>query len=107
MDNLPLLLTAYEVKAIRYDAENVLIGRDLIQQLGQYGCIADTATGDLHGPNLQRFFVNSYVYLAPNPALGSAMLAGVPLAFGLDPGAINQKVERAGTTSIRQAYVSG
>ncbi|EEX16501.1 hypothetical protein CSE45_4410 [Citreicella sp. SE45] len=40
--------------------------------------------GDLHGPNFQRFLVDPKVDLASDPPLGTAMLAGVPLAFALD-----------------------
>lgn len=37
------------------------------------------------------------VDLAPNASFDTAMLAGVPLAFALDldPGAVDQKVQRA------------
>ena len=45
--------------------------------------IAHVARRDLHGPDLQRFLVDPYVYLAPNLALPAAMFSGVPLAFAL------------------------
>jgi hypothetical protein len=48
------------------DAADLLIGRDLAQQIWQHRRIADMATGDLDGPNLQRFLVDPKVDLAPN-----------------------------------------
>lgn len=65
---------------------------------------ADIAACDLHGAHFQHF-INTDVYLAPNPAFRTAMLARVPLAFthGQDGGAIDQEIERAGAASIRQA----
>ena len=57
--------------------------------------------------DLQCVLVDPYVYLAPYPALRIAMLAGVPLSFtlGLDAGAVDEEVQRAGTTAIREAHV--
>ncbi len=63
------------------DTADVLINRDLVQKFWQHGSIPDVAAGDLDGPYLQRFFVDAYVYLTPEAALGTTMLAGVPLAF--------------------------
>ena len=42
------------------------------------------APGDLNGPNLQRFLVDSEVDLALDATFRASMLAGVPLAFALD-----------------------
>ena len=55
------------------------------------------APGDLDSPDLQCFLVDPKVELAPDPPLGATMLASVPLAFALDldPGAVDQQVERA------------
>ena len=46
-------------------------------------------------PHLQCFFIDPDMYLAPNPAFGAAMLAGVPLAFtfGLDICAVDKEVQ--------------
>jgi hypothetical protein len=66
------------------DGANILIGRDLVDKVRQDGRIADVAPGDLDGPNFQRLFVDPDVDLAPDPPFGTAMLAGVPLAFILD-----------------------
>ena len=62
---------------------------------------------NLDRSNLQRFLVDSYVYLTPDASFGAAMLAGVPFAFTLsfDACAINQKVQRAGAATIRQVHV--
>ena len=51
------------------DQLNVLIGRNLVQQFRQHGRITDGAAGDLCRPNLQRFLVDTVVYLAPDAAL--------------------------------------
>jgi len=80
--------------AISGDAGDILIGWDLVQKLGQHGCVADIAGGDLGSPDFQRFLVNSYVDLAPDAAFGAAVLAGVPLPFALnlDACAVDQQV---------------
>jgi hypothetical protein len=54
------------------------------------------APGDLDGPDLQCFLVDPEMDLAPDAPFGTAMLAGVPLAFALDldPGAVDQQVQR-------------
>jgi hypothetical protein len=66
------------------DACDLLIGRDLAEQLRQHGRIAYVAAGDLDRPDLQRLLIDPDVDLAPDAALGTAMLARVPLAFSLD-----------------------
>ena len=79
------------------DAGNFLIGRDLVQQFGQHGCVAHVVSGELGRADFQRLLVNTDVNLAPFTALRAAMLAGVPLAFALDldPRAVDQQVQRA------------
>ena len=72
------------VGAIRCNAADFLVLRDLAEQIEQDGCVTDVASGDFVGPDLQRFFVDPEVDLAPEPPFGSTMLAGVPLAFALD-----------------------
>ena len=39
-------------------------------------------TRDLGGTDLQRLFIDPNMYLAPQAAFGTAVLAGVPLALG-------------------------
>src|SRR5690606_7186156 len=83
--------------AVGGDAGDLLLYRDLVQQLGQHRRVAYVAGGDLGGPDLQCFLINPDVDLAPAPAFGATMLAGVPLAltFDLDAGAVDQQVQRA------------
>jgi hypothetical protein len=66
--------------AVGGDGGDVLVGRDLVQQLGQHRRVADIADGELGGPNFQRFLIDSDVDPAPDPPLRAAMLAGIPLA---------------------------
>ena len=42
------------VRPIRGDAANIMVGRDLVQEIGQHGSIPDVTAGDLDRPNLQR-----------------------------------------------------
>ena len=85
----------------RYRSD-VLIGWDLVQQLRQHGCVADISGGHFDGPNLQRFRINTDMYLAPDTPLGSTMFAGVPFAptLGFDPRAIDQEVQRTSAPAI-------
>ena len=54
-------------------------------------------SGDLNGSDFQCLLVDPEMDLAPDPPLGTAMLAGMSFAFtfDLDPGAINQQVQRS------------
>ena len=42
------------VRPICSDAADILVGRDLVQEIGQHGSIPDVTAGDLDRPNLQR-----------------------------------------------------
>jgi hypothetical protein len=66
------------------DTGDLLVGRDLDEQLGQHRGIAHIAACDFNSPNLQCFFVDPEMDLAPDAAFCPAMLARVPLAFSLD-----------------------
>jgi len=61
----------------------------------------------MDGPYFQRFFVDAYVYLTPDAAFGSTMLAGIPFAFtfGLDTSAIDKEVQWSLGFTTRQAHV--
>jgi len=85
------------VGAITGDATNLLVWRDLVQEIGQYRRVPDSAARDLDCPSLQCFLINPDMYLAPETAFRAAMLAGVPLAFalGLDAGDVHKKVQRS------------
>ena len=65
-----------------YDAAELLVWWNLIEQIWQNGCILDAITRDLGGTDLQRLLVYPNMYLAPQAAFGTAVLAGVPLALG-------------------------
>lgn len=73
------------------DAGDLLIRRDLIEQLPQHRRVANVAGRDLSCPDFQCLRVNSDMNLAPDAALCATMLAGVPLAFAfnLDPCAVD------------------
>lgn len=95
--------------AVGCDGCDLLIGRDLVQQLGQHRCTAHVAGGELSRPDFQGFLVDPDVDLAPDAPLGTAMLAGVPLAFALDldPGAVDQQVQRAVRTAVGDVDLQG
>ncbi len=63
------------------DGYDLLLGRDLVEHLGQQGRIAHIAGGELGGTDFQGFLIDPDVDLAPNSAFRAAMLAGAPLAF--------------------------
>lgn len=83
--------------AIGGDGGDLLLGRDLVEQVGQHGRIARVADGELRCTDFQGFIINANVDLAPDPSLGTVVLARVLLAStrDLDPGAVDQKVQRA------------
>ena len=85
------------------DACNLLIGRDLAKQLRQHVPVAYVADGDLNRTDLQCLFIDPNVDLAPDAALGAAMLAGVPLPFtlDLDASAVDQEMQRALRPAMR------
>ena len=60
-----------------------------------------------HCPHFKRSLVDAYVHFAPDTAFGTAMPARSPLAFtfGFDACAVDKKVQRASTVTIRQADV--
>ena len=50
-------------------AGDLLVAWELVQQLGQHGCIADIAGGALGGPDFQGFLLDPDVNLAPGAPL--------------------------------------
>ena len=86
------------VGTIGCDHADELASRDLVQQVGQHGRIADPAAGDLNGPDFQRLRIDPEVDLAPVPWLGRPMFPGQPLAiaFGFHACAVDQEMQRAG-----------
>jgi hypothetical protein len=94
------------VGAIGSHTINLLIARDLVQQMRQHRCIPGVAAGDLDGSDFQRLLVDTDVDLAPDASAWAAMLAGVPLActLDLDPCAVGQQVQRALRATIRNVH---
>lgn len=95
--------------AVGGDSGDLLFGRDLVEQFGQHRGVANVAGGELSGPDLQCFLIDSDVDLAPDAPFGATMLAGVPLAFtlDLDPGAVDQQVQRAVRTAVGNVHLQG
>lgn len=87
------------VRAVPTNTADGLIGRDLRQQIGEDRGIADRVGGDFNSPDIQRFRVDPNMDLAPLATIGSAVLAGFPLAFThhLDPSAVDQEMQTART----------
>lgn len=56
--------------------DDVIFGY-LVEQPKQHGRITRVVGRDVHGPNFQCFFVDAYVYLAPDASFGTTMLAGI------------------------------
>ena len=88
------------------DAAELLIRRDLIEQIRQHGRVPDAATRDLDCPYLQGFLIDPNMYLAPQPPFGPTVLAGIPLAFTLsfDPCAVHQQVQWSCRTFVGEGY---
>lgn len=86
------------IGTITSDATDLLVRRDLLEKIGQYGRISDAAARDLDRSYLECLLINPDVYLAPEAAFRATMLARVPLAFALslDTRAVYQKVQWPG-----------
>ena len=67
------------------------------------------APGDLDSADLQCFLIESEMDLAPDAPFGTAMLAGMPLAFplDLDAGAIDQQVQWPLGAAVGDVYGQG
>ncbi len=116
-----IMAGARVVGAVGRDGGDLLVRRDLGEQLRQHRSVADIAGGDLDRPHLQCFLVYADVDLAPDPALGAAMFAAVPccalsrphrghgrsapFALDLDAGAVHEQVQRTLGTAIRDGDV--
>ena len=79
------------VRTIRSHTANLLIARDLVEQMRQHRCVAGVAARDLDCPDFQRLFINADVDLAPDAPFGAAVLARVlfALTLDLDAGAVH------------------
>ena len=76
---------------------DLLVLRDLVEQIGQDRAVALAAGGEFHGADVRCGRVHRQMHLAPLAAPLDAVLAGLPLAVAkeLDPCAVHQQVERA------------
>jgi hypothetical protein len=98
------------VGLVSTDTGHRFIRRYLSQQLGQHGrttcAVLHAVVGDLDGSNLQCVGVNAQVHLAPlPPVLGPVLLAFLfTFAQELDPGAVDQQVQRGGAGTVGQLY---
>lgn len=83
------------VGAISRHPADFLVFRGLVEQVRQNRRIANVASGDLDGPNLQRLLVDPKVNLEPDPPLGTTVLVRIPIAVSLDldAGAVCQQVQ--------------
>lgn len=66
------------VCAVPTNTADLLILRDLYQQIGEHRRVALSVGGDLNSPNVEGFRVNSDMDLAPLATIGSTMFAGLP-----------------------------
>ena len=62
--------------AVCCDASDLLVLGDLAEKVGQRRRVTDVAPGDLDDADLQRFFVDAEVDLAPDPSLGAPRTRG-------------------------------
>ena len=109
------MASARVVGTVGSHAADLLIVRDLVEQMWQHRGIPRVATRDLDGSDFQCSLVDTDVDLAPDTPFAAAMLAGVPFAFtlDLDPCAVHcpavaacsnervQQVQRAFRAAIR------
>ena len=81
--------------SVRRDAAKLLIRWDLAEQVWQHRGVPNAATRHLDRADLQRFLIDPNVDLAPQAALWTAMLAGIPLsfAFSLNACAVDKQVK--------------
>ena len=100
---------AGSVGNVCHDAADLFILGDLGERVGQNRSIADVASRDLDGTNLQFLLVDSEMELTPDTPLWAAMFARVPFAFtfDLDPCAVDKKVQRPLEAAIRCEIGSG
>lgn len=71
---------------------DLLIGRDLVRQLGRHWRVTGIARGKFGCADLQCFLVDPDMDCAPDAPFRAAVFAGVPLPFALylDAGAVDQ-----------------
>lgn len=91
----------------RTQAINALRGH--LTEFGQHRGVTYVTAGDFNSPDLQCFRVDPELDRAPDGALGTAMLAGVPIAvtLHLDPSAVDQEVHRTLRPPMRDIHGKG
>lgn len=100
-DGLPLddggVAPARVVGAVGGYRADLLVRRDLAEQVGEHGAVAVPAGGEFHGADVGCGWVHGQMHLAPLATALRAMLARLPFAVAeeLDPGAVDQQVQRA------------
>jgi hypothetical protein len=108
---LPFLrggVTGARVKgAVRSHGVDGLIFGNLIKKRRQHGGVTDAAAGHFDSPDLQRVGVDAKVNLAPLARFRRSMLARAPFAVAgdLDPGAVDQEMQRALGRAIADRHV--
>lgn len=95
--------------AVRNDRPDLHVSGDRVQQFWQYRRVTNAAPRDLDGRDLQRFFIDTEVDLAPQSAFRTAILAGISLTFALghEAGAVDEKVQRTVRAAIGHVYGKG
>ncbi|GFE98195.1 hypothetical protein DmGdi_32680 [Gluconobacter sp. Gdi] len=97
------------IRAIGRDTGNVLIFRDLFQKRRQNRCITGLVSRHFNSPDFQRSFVDPDMKFTPDTTFRTAVLTSVPFTFSLDldPGAVDQEMQGAVRTAIRNIDCQG
>jgi len=98
-----LVAAACVVGAVGSDSADLLYLGDLAEQVGQHGAVAVAARGEFHRSDVGGGRVHGQMDLAPLASALHSVLAGLPFAITeeLDPGAVDQQVQRAICAAIR------
>ena len=67
------------VRAFATNDVDLLVVRDLRQQIGEDRRIPNRVGGDFNGPDIKRFCINPNMHLTPLATIGGTVLAGFPL----------------------------
>lgn len=76
-----VVASAPVVCATRGHAANLLIARNLIEQMRQHRCITRVATRDLDRSDVQCLFINADMNRAPDTSFGAAHCPAVETKF--------------------------
>ena len=78
----------------RREAGDLLIGGVLVKKPGQQRRLADVSGRKRGSPYPKAFLVDRDAELMADARLGAAMFAGAPFPFALDPGAVDEQMQR-------------